>query len=50
MKLKVQISDIINKDIERAERIKKYKEELKEMEEILRKARYEEALKEDSSR
>ena len=50
MKLKVQISDIINRNIERAERIKKYKEELKEMEEILRKARYEEVSKEDSSR
>lgn len=46
------IEDIINRNIERAERIKKYKEELKEMEEILREAeaRYEEALKEDNSR
>lgn len=46
----MQIEDIINKDIERVERIKKYKEELKEMEEILREARYEVASKEDSSR
>lgn len=46
----MQIEDIINKNIERAKRIKKYKEELKEMEEILREARYKEALKEDTSR
>ncbi len=46
----MQISDIIKRNTERAERIKKYKEELKEMEKILREARYEEVSKKDSSR